>query len=346
MSRLSYARSFRPAALAGALALVLAWWCPAGAEVQLAPGQRLEVVATGIPRPVQLTLDRSGGLVILSHGWRGDAAAEVYRVDLAGLPRDASRAPRVVIPFAEGPRKLAFGSLAIDPRSGDLFLGEENGNRIYRLTAEGRLTLFAAGLDHLVGGSSLAFDDKGRLVALDYASPEGQLRSEAPPPGTLDWLSSEAYHGPLVYRVDPQEDIPGPRRLDLVAPLFPEAPARRPGVEPMFRLVSVASAPSGELFLLSSIGEVFRLDDHGLRRFARLPSGHYHRTHMAVASDESVFVSTGFHIRQIFRISPAGTVTTVAWDLGDPGGIAVDRAGSLYIAEGAVHRIIRISPAP
>jgi sugar lactone lactonase YvrE len=59
--------------------------------------------------------------------------------------------------------------------------------------------------------------------------------------------------------------------------------------------------------------------------------------------DGSVFVCGGFQIRQIFRISPAGSVSIVASELGDPGGIVVDRTGALYVAETALHRIIRIS---
>jgi hypothetical protein len=336
--------------LAAALSLVIAIALPApvaaGADVQVAAGLRAETVVSGVPRPIQLTLDSVGRLVILSHGWRGEAAAEVYRFDLAALPLDAARAPRVVIPFSEEPRKVALGSLAVDPRSGDLFLGEENGNRIYRLTAHERLAVFGVGLNHLVGGSSLAFDARGRLAVLDFAGPEVQHRAEAPPPRGLDSLADEAYQGPLVLRVDPGEELPAPRRLDLVVPVFPRPASRRPSAEPLFRLISVAAdAASGDLYLLSAVGEVFVLGDAGLRRLARLPAGHYHRTHMAVGPDGSVFVSTGFHIRTVYRIFPAGAVSVVARELGDPGGIAVDRSGRLYVAEGALHRIIRIGPA-
>ena len=44
-------------------------------------GFRVEVVVTGIPRPIQLALDAQGTLVVLGQGWRGDAAAELYRID-------------------------------------------------------------------------------------------------------------------------------------------------------------------------------------------------------------------------------------------------------------------------
>jgi hypothetical protein len=122
--------------------------------VELAPGLRIDVVVTQVPRPFQLAFDARGRLVVLGSGLLGNAAGEIYRLDLTGpLPIDASRAPRVVIPFPDEPRKIVFGSLAVDARSGSVFLGEENGNRIYRLGADQRLEPFAIGLNHLLGGN-------------------------------------------------------------------------------------------------------------------------------------------------------------------------------------------------
>ncbi len=344
MSRLTCRLGIGWAGLGG-LCLVLAGLAPAGTGVEVAPDLRAEVVVVGVPRPVQVAVDASTHLVVLSHGWRGDAAAELYHLDLAALPLDASRSPRVIIPFSEGPRKVAFGSLALDPRSGDLFMGEENGNRVYRLSARGRLTLFGVGLNHLLGGSSLTFDRRGRLVVLDYMSPEVQQRSETPPPASFEGLGGNAYHGPVVVRLDPQEDVPLPRRFDLIAPILPARSAGPDGIEPPFRFISAATTSSDAVILLDSVGELFALASDGiLRPLARLPSGHYHRTHMTVGPDGSIFVSSGFQIRQIFRVSPTGAVTVIARNLGDPEGIAVDTAGDLYVAENALHRIIRIRP--
>src|SRR5262245_19966064 len=137
-------------------------WGPGAGEAQPARPPQIDVVASAVPRPAQLGLTSAGRLVVLSHGWRGDSAAEIYWLDpRAATPIDASRAPRLVIPFAEGPRKSAFGSLAIDPKSGDLFLGEESGNRIYRLVGGKRLTAGAFGPNHLLGGSRVAADSAG-----------------------------------------------------------------------------------------------------------------------------------------------------------------------------------------
>lgn len=341
MSRLTWRFGAGSAWAVPALALVA---ITGADEMEVAPGPRAEVVVTGIPRPVQLALDRSARLVVLSHGWRGDAAAELYRFELAALPVDATRAPRMVVPFSAGLRKAAFGSLALDPRSGDLFMGEENGNRVYRLR-ETRLALFGVGLNNLLGGSSLVFDRHGRLLVLDYTSPDEQRRSESPPPPSFEGLGDDAYRGPVVLRLDPREDVPLPRRLDVIPPLLPRHSIRAEGVEPLYRFISVATTASDGVVLLDSVGQLFVLDGDGtLRLLARLPSGHYHRTHMAVGPDGSVFVSSGFQIRRIFRVSPEGAVTVVAQDLGDPEGIALDGDGTLYVAENALHRVIRIRP--
>ena len=214
---------------------------PGTAEPQLASGLRIEVVATSVPRPAQLAFTASGRLVVLSHGWRGDSAAEIFWLDPTGaLPVNAALVPRIVIPFAEGPRKTALGSLAVHPKTQDLFLGEENGNRIYRLAADQHLTPVVVGFNHLLGGSSFAIDALGRLAVLDYASFESQLRSEAPLPPALDALAADDYQGPLVFRIDPEDTVPLPRRLPFVAPIFPKPPVRRvPGEPPEFDIDQV-----------------------------------------------------------------------------------------------------------
>jgi hypothetical protein len=316
----------------------------AGADV--APGIRVDVVATGVPRPIQLAFDPRGRLVVLSLGWSGASAGEIYRLDLSWpQPIDATRVPRVVIPFAEEPRKAVFGSLAVDPHSGNLFLGEENGNRIYRLGDGQRLQAVAVGLNHLLGGSALTLDRHGRLVFVDYASPESHLRSETPLPPSLSGLVDEGYRGPLVFRIDPTEERPLPRRTDLLVPILPRKEPSRPDPEPMWRLIGVTATPGDNLVFLSSVGEVLQLGPDGeLRLIVRLPAGHYHRTNLTTGPDGSIFVCAGYQIRQIFRISPTGRVSVVASELGDPGGIVLDAQGALYVPEAALHRIIRIAP--
>ena len=321
---------------------------PTSAQPRVAPAWRVEVVATRIPRPVQLAFTGAGNLMVLSHGWGGEAAAEIFELDLsAPLPLDVSRAPRVVIPFGEAPRRTVFGSFAVDPRTGDVFLGEENGNRISRLSAGRRLHEFAIGLQHLVGGGAITLDAHGRLIVLDYASPETRLRSESPLPPVLESAASEGFQGPLVFRLDPRDSSALPRRLDLLPPLHPRAWAMTQGDQPALRFISVAAMPDDGLVLLDSLGQLFRLGaDARLVRVARLPAGHYHRTNVAVAPDGAAYVSSGFHIRGLYRVSASGAVESIARELGDPAGIAIDKEGAVYVAETALHRIVRLTSPP
>lgn len=353
MRRKPSTRCFGLSRFVAALAAALLAAAPAGAPgagpasgVHTAAGLTAEVVVTDIGRPIQLAFDRGGRLVVLSHGRRGDAAGEIHRLDVTGaLPIDAGRAPRVVIPFSEAPRKPTLGSLAVDPRSGDLFLGEENGNRVYHLSTDHRLASVAVGLQHLVGGSSIALDSDGRLIALDYASPETSGRAEVPPPPGLEVLGT-GYQGPLIFRVTLGDGAALPRRLDLAPPLFPRGWISPPG-EPLTRFMAVAALPEGGLLVLDSLGQLFRLTTAGgLRIVTRLPAGHYQRTGLALARGGALYVSTGFHVRRLLRVSPEGVVTGVASELGDPGGVAVDAEGRIYVAETALHRVIRIVGGP
>ena len=159
-------------------------------------------------------------------------------------------------------------------------------------------------------------------------SPRGQL--DRPRPAAGGWSSSTTRVRRRIF--DPRRPFrrrsTGSRRKDTGAPWFSawtstrsgrsraaptcsrrssrRAEGRGTGREPLWRLISVAPA-GDDLILLSAVGEVLRLGaDGALRLVARLPAGHYHRTNLAVGPDGSVYVCGGFHIRQIFRISPSG----------------------------------------
>ncbi len=304
------------------------------------PAPRLELLATGVPRPLQLVFD-AGSLVVLSPG-RGDSAGEIYRVDLGGpLPVDLSRQPRISIPFA-GSRLAALGSLAVDPLTRDLFLGEENGGAIYRLTRQGQFGLYAAGLHRLAGGGTLVFDRHDRLVILDYADPLLSQESDRVPPG-LEEFREEDYRGPLVLRLSADPTLPLPRQLGRAAPLFPRGWGGKAGGALLPRLIAATSLDNDDLVLLSSSGDLYRLTPNGVFSiFARLPHGFYNRINMVAGPDGSVLVSGGFHVPRIFRVSATGTVSVIADDLADPEGIALGPRGDLYIAESSLHRIVRL----
>jgi hypothetical protein len=312
-----------------------------GAPRAASPLAAVEVVATGVPRPLQLAID-GRSLLVLGPGALGDSAGELYRVDLdAQRPVDLSRQPRIRIPYpAANPTTL--GSLAVHRASRAVFLGEENGQRIYRLSGDEQLTLYASGLRRLLGGSTLLVDAAGRLVVVDYADPLLQRDDEADLPG-LEHFRDEDYRGPLIFRLDTAADVALPRRVSRLAPLFPRGWGGRAGGGLLPRLVSAVNVGDGELALLASSGDLYRLGaDGALAPLSRLPRGQYQRTNMAAAPDGSLYISGGFWVASVYRVARDGTLSTVASRLADPQGIAVDVNGDVYLAESALHRIVRI----
>ena len=328
-------RWLRASAAGVTLGALLALSSAVGREPAVPAG--FELVATGVPRPLQLAFERRT-LVVLAPAARGDAAGEVHRLELSVLPVDVTRLPRVRVPFLDG-RLATLGSMALEPASNDLFLGEENGARVYRLDAHERLTPYLEGLRRLPGGSALTFDPAGRLLIVDHADPLLSPGEERPSPG-LEQFRDEEYRGPLVFRLALDPTLPRPRHVDRLVPLFPRAWGGRGSAAMLPRLVAVA--PLGdELVMVASSGVVYRWSGSDrLTPLATLPRGQYQRINMAPVADGSVFISGGFSVGYIFHVKLDGTVTTLPGPIGDPQGLAVSD-GYLYVAESSLHRIIR-----
>jgi len=302
---------------------------------------QIETVVTGLLRPLQLVWD-GHALIVLSYSARGDSAGELHRIAVDGAaPVDLTQKP-ARIPF-RGADGTTLGSLARDPESGALFVGEENGTRVWRLGADERLFLYATGLRRLGGGGTLMFDRAGRLVMLDYADPYVSRPEERLPPGLEQLRLEEDYLGPLVFRLTLDASIALPRRLENVPPVYPRGWGRRKGGSQLPQFSSVTTLANGDLVLLASSGVLYRLAaDGALTIFATLPRGQYTRTALVTAADGTVYVSGGFHVGQVFRVSRDGAIETLASDLADPEGIAVDGRGAVYVAESSLHRIVRL----
>ena len=302
---------------------------------------QIETVATGLLRPLQLVWD-GHALIVLSYSARGDSAGELHRISIDGpAPIDLTQKPSR-IPF-RGADGTTLGSLARDPESGALFVGEENGTRVWRLGADQRLSLYVTGLRRLGGGGTIAFDRAGRLVLLDYADPYVSRPEERLPPGLEQLRLEEDYLGPLVFRVTLDTSVALPRRLENLQPLYPRGWGKRRGGGQLPQFTSVTTLANGDLLLLASSGVLHRLAaDGSLTVFAALPRGQYTRTNVAATADGTVYVSGGFHVGQVFRVARDGAVETLASDLADPEGIAVDGRGAVYVAESSQHRIVRL----
>jgi len=329
--------SRRSVALALCAALALAAGV-GGLATGVERGRGLEVVVTGVSRPLQLVAT-GRGLLVLAAGSRGDVAGELYRIEpVRSHPVDLAGQPWLRLPFMKtGP--AALGSLAARSEGEDLYLGEENGRRLWRLGADGPLVPYGTGLSRLAGGSTLAVDAGGRLLVLDHVDPRVSPPDEAWP--GLEHLRDEAYEGSVLYRVALDAPVVLPRRFDRIAPLWPRGWAV-PGREaPLPRFVALA--PSGDdVILLDSGGQLYRLGGAGRPvAWTSLPAGQYLRVNMTAGPGGILYVSGGFWVARVFRVTPDGAVLTLAAGLADPQGLAlVD--GHLYVAESALHRVVRL----
>src|SRR5262249_25275447 len=194
----------------------------------------------------------------------GDAAGELYRVDLDGpLPVDLGMQAYRRLAFSDG-RTATLGSLALDPATRRIFLGEENGTRLYRLEPDGRVVRYSRGLHRVPAGGALAFDAQGRLLVLDFVD-RTLAPGEDTGPGGLEPLREEDYRGPLLFRLTLDPTLALPRQLDRLVPIFPRPWGSRT-LGYMGHFVAVAPLPAGDNALLEATGALLRLLADGRRR--------------------------------------------------------------------------------
>jgi hypothetical protein len=316
--------------------------------VAVGAGYRAEVFATGVTDPIDLAPASASSLVVLDSGGPTGVGHVLYRLPIGprGAPAaDARAQPRVVVPI--GPQGLPYpaGSIAVHPRSDLVFLSEFGGKRLYRLGPDGRLTLYAAGFWMLPRGA-IRFDADGRLLVLDFPGQRGVPAEPDPYAEERGWFDAgEPTEGSVLYRVDVEEALPLPRRVEYWRPSL------RLGVRSLGRTPSpdlqsgIAVAPRGDLFLTLLMG-IFRIVEGRPVRLSELIGG---RSPTA-CRDGEFFVYTGHRVGalqdpfggRIVRVEEGKALTEVVGRLGSTQGLACDEGGSLFVADGARHRILRV----
>lgn len=304
----------------------------------LAEGYRLDVVAEGLRLPQGLDVDPQAGVWMLVRGHPGGQAGTLRRIGLDGVgPVDGGRDPGIPIPFVSATASFAAGSLARDPRSGELFVAEARGRHVLRVSPQGQVTLFARGAAALAEARALAFDADGRLLVLDLVG-----RASVADPGTdpLRELlgGAELYQGPVVYALRVDEPLPLPRNLEHAAVRFPPPAIRRQArLLPRYR--GLVALRSGALVAHAPGGVVDRLDSDGAAvPVARLTGADA----MAVGPRDELYVADHLGGRLV-RVAADGTLRTLVEGLARPAALAVLPDATLLVAEDT-GRLLRIRP--
>ena len=113
------------------------------------------------------------------------------------------------------------------------------------------------------------------------------------------------------------------------------------GGESLFQNTFTTTQPGQTLYLATGPEgdvDVFHVSSEPLM----LASGAFLACAPTVSLDTKWGGARGFFSGAVFRVTPDGTVTTIASGLVDPEGIALDARGVLYIAESGQHRILKL----
>lgn len=319
---------------------------PGGITVE--SGYEVEVFATDVADPVDLALGPGATLVVLDSGGPTGVGHVLYRLPITPLgspATDARPLGRVTIRVGSGGMAYPAGAVAVHPRSGFAFLSEFAGKRLYRVDADGRLTLYSTGFWMLPRGA-IRFDATGRLLVLDFPGQRGVPAEPDPYAEERGWFEAgEPTEGSLIYRVDVGETLPLPRQSDYWRPNI------RLGVRSLGRTPSadqnsgLAVNPRGDLFLTLFMG-IFRVVEGRPVRFADLTG----TRSPTACPDGAFFVYSGARAGalqdpfggRVVRVEAGGVITEVVGRLGSTHGLACDEGGNLYVADGARHRILRV----
>lgn len=238
--------------------------------------------------------------------------------------------------------------------AGNIYVAEDNANRIRKITPEGDVTTIAG------NGTQLTFDGKGLAAMFSY--PTSVAADGA---GNLYVVE---YFGAVVRKITPAGDVS--TFAGSGVPGFADGKGRAAFFNAPFGIAVDAVGnlyvadrgnhrirkitPDGDVTTLAGSGEIGATDGAGNLASFNMPSG------LALDSDGNLFV-TDTENQLLRKITPAGVVSTLAGKPGvagkkngigaaarfnKPFGVTVDAGGNLYVADSQGHVIRKITPVP
>jgi sugar lactone lactonase YvrE len=193
---------------------------------------------------------------------------------------------------------------------------------------------FATGLHQV---DNPAFDAEGNLY-VTYSGTRGQ---EVPvsifrvrPNGTRETFLSGIVN-PTSMAVDPEGRLYVSSRFEGTVYRVADEGTLAPFATDLGVACGLAFSPDGTLFVGDRSGTIFKVDRRGHAvAFATLPPS-VAAFHLALAPDGALHVTapTLSAYDAVYRIAPDGTVSVRYEGFGRPQGIAVDRAGTLFVVE-------------
>jgi sugar lactone lactonase YvrE len=252
--------------------------------------------------------------------------------------------------------QLGFPSALGLDSAGTLYIADNGNHRVRKVSSDGVISTVAgsgdfgysgdggSALDAQIGGAQgLAADNDGNLYIADFANYRVRKVSAAGIIATVAGDGTRGFSGDGGPATQAQLSAPFALAVDDTGNLYIADDNRVRRISPLGIITTVAGN-----------GAYGDSGDGGPATSAALGQLH------AIAVDAAGNVYTGGTDRRVRRISPAGIITTVAGTgapylysgdggsaaqaaIGDPGGLAVDGFGNLYIADTANGRVRLVS---
>lgn len=258
----------------------------------------------------------------------GCTAVASQAVVVNTLPAAAANGPLPTIStFASSttPRGLAFDN------AGNLFVAEQGGSRIRKITPGGTITLFKTGLS---SPQALFFDISGNL----YVSSTTDIKEIAP--NATITATYTSLSNPYGLQVDGSGKIYlAERNTGLIKTITG-------GVVSTFASglsspAGIAFDGSGNLYVAEQIsaGTVKKISPGGI--ITTFATGLNSPYGLAFDGSGNLFVAESSITRAIIKVAPDGTKTTYVTLSNNPQYLAFDNAGNLYVSNGnAINKIV------
>lgn len=283
--------------------------------LKITPAGEVSIYASGFSNPYELRFDASGNLFVTNNGDN-----TVAKVDSKGTVSVFARS------IANKPEGMAY-----DP-AGNLYIGNSSDNTVTRLDADDNVSVIGTGFNNPRG---IAVSGSGDVFVANYS-----VGSISKISGGVKSTLVSSLQGPYGVALDSTGHLyVSENRANRISRIDTASGQNQSFAESLVNNpVQIRTDATGDQYLLNQ---------KFIARLGGSNGGSIVVDGLSNAIDFAVTPDGGFYVidnnNKLKKIDANGTVVSTASIASSSGGIAVDAAGNVYLAENANKRIIKIA---